>query len=132
MSKVAGQLLWSRRQITLVSGSGAPNIIDTGICQKSLAFGTDPVLNGVEPSMGDQDGTPSRVQVIPLAPLTGGMTPGRWDNVSHSEPYVLNGTVHVHFTVSSELGTTINVLFWDPHSILGPGEAETYNTYNPN
>lgn len=74
MSKIAGQLLWSRRQLSLYPGSPTElyptgNRVNTGITQKSLAFGTDPVLDGADPTPGDQDGTPSRVQVIPLAPL---------------------------------------------------------------
>lgn len=130
MPKVAGQLLWSRRQITVTYVAPPPgqpdsNLIDTGLTQKSLAFGTDPPMDGADPTVGDQDGTPSRIQVIPLAPLA------NWQYVTHDEPYVANGRVYVQFHMNGERIQTINVLFWNPHSMLGPGDADTYNEYLP-
>lgn len=114
MTKIAGNLLWNRMQITLVPGPNPP--IATGLTQTNLAFGTDPPLNGVNYLVA------SRVQVVPLAPTAA------WANVTHGEPYVgIDGTVYVAFTNADvELPTTINVLFWDPHSMIGPGDADTY------
>jgi len=28
-------------------------------------------------------------------------------------------------------GVEINVFFWDPHSMVGPGSADTYAPYHP-
>lgn len=121
MPQISGQLLWRRMQIYLETGTTA---IDTGLCQKSLAFGTDPPMHGELPSMLDPDGTPSRIQVIPMAALPS------WTFVTHSEPTVSGGTVRVTF-MNSGSPVTINVLFWDPHSMVGPGDADTYNPMPP-
>lgn len=121
MAKIAGQLLWRRRQIAL--GPGVTDV-DTGICQVSQALGNDPPMSGTIPTLLDPDGTASRIQVIPMSPLP------LWQAVTHSEPAVVNGTVHVLFTNSGP-PTTINVLFWDPHTHIGPGDADTYNPANP-
>jgi hypothetical protein len=31
------------------------------------------------------------------------------------------------FALSSESAQEINVMFWDPHTAVGPVDAETYN-----
>lgn len=105
MSKIAGQLLWNRVRIdSLPNGSTS---ISTGLCQKSLAFGTDPNLA-------------ARVMVIPMSDTT------KWATITHSEPYVSNGVVYVDFANSGGTLLDVNVLFWDPHSHIGPGMADDY------
>ena len=115
MSKVAGQLLWNRKKITIPANTTTLNV-DTGLTQVNLALSDPPLGDGI---------VASRVQVIPLAPLAG------WANIIHAEPFLdpATNTVHVVFTYDSEQGDALpfNVLFWDPHTIIGPGEAMTYN-----
>lgn len=125
MSTNAGNLLWNRQRITLAPGV---TDIDTGLTQVQLGFGESSVNEpplGVSAAAAPAPGTlpASRVQVIPMAPLAG------WTGVTHSEPYVntTTGTVHVAFDNTNEIATTINVLFWDPHTSIGPGQAQTYN-----
>lgn len=113
MSTKAGQLLWNRVRLTLPPVQSFT--VDTGLTQLSKNFDASS-LN--EPTLG---GLASRVQVIPLLPID------NWTNVSHGEPYLLNGTVHVDFTSIGEGPVTINVLFWDPHTVIGPGNAQSYN-----
>jgi hypothetical protein len=135
MSTKAGQLLWNRRHIHLESIEGAPVEldVDTGLCQVNKAF--DESSNG-EPSLGvagiaaPAPGTlpASRVQVIPMAPT------GPWALVTHSEPWysTVTDTVHVTFFAPAEMAPEeptdieINVLFWDPHTGIGPGQADPY------
>lgn len=125
MPTVSGQRLWTRQQLTLQPGDDLPvNDIDTGITQKSLAFGTDPPLNGAKPSTGIPDGIASRVQVIPLCPIN--YAEDNWKYVTHDEPRVVNGTVRVQFHKFSGGTATINLLFWAPHSEIGPGDADIY------
>lgn len=108
MSKKAGNLLWSRQHLTLAQGTTE---IDTGLTQVQRGFGN---MSPNEPNLA------SRVQVIMLAPTAG------WGGVSHGEPFVdpATGTVKVAFTASNPV--TLNVLFWDPHSVAGPGDADPY------
>jgi hypothetical protein len=125
MSTANGTLLWNRQHLTLSAGL---NDVDTGLIQQSQAFGAS---SANEPPLGIAGTTApapgslpaSRVQVIPLPP-----TPA-WTNVTISEPWVstVTGTVHVTFTSSSEVPIEVNVLFWDPHTSIGPGQADPYN-----
>jgi hypothetical protein len=110
MSKNAGELLWNRQRINI---DDETIDVDTGITQVDRSFG-DMSLN--EPTFGN----PSRIQVIPLAPTS------EWIGLTHGEPFFnsATGTIHVLFQNNSD--TTFNVLFWDPHSILGPGQADFY------
>lgn len=119
MSKIDGQLLFNRAQLSLLAGSPDANDIDTGLCQSSLAFAAgDPTLGDsaapIDPAAG------SRVQVIPLAPLSA------WAGVTHTEPRLdpITGTVKVRF--DADTPTILNVLFWDPSTAVGPGLAHTY------
>jgi hypothetical protein len=62
--------------------------------------------------------------VIPLAPTS------KWNNISHSEPWfnTTTKTVWVTFTNAGEVTlTNLNALFWDPSTLVGPGQADTYN-----
>lgn len=127
MSNKAGTLLWNRQRITL-PGNGAATDVDTGIQQPGLAFGNS---SAAEPPMGaisnvsPPDGTlpSSRIQVIPMAPTD------NWSAVTHGEPWfdTTTGTIHVRFVNNGETGITINALFWNPHTLVGPGQADTYN-----
>jgi hypothetical protein len=127
MSTKAGNLLWNRRRVSV--GPGATNI-DTGLRQANMSFdassdGEPPLgISGVAPPAGGSLPA-SRVQVIPLAPI------GEWTSaaISHSEPWfnTATGTVFVTFVSGNEGQADINVLFWDPHTLMGPGDADTYN-----
>lgn len=112
MSKKSGQLLWNRMHLTLSPGL---TDVDTGLTQSNKAWALSSID---EPGFS----APSRVQVIPLAPL------GPWVNVAHAEPVFNTSTqtIHVVFTNVNEGQATINVLFWDPATSVGPGEADAY------
>jgi hypothetical protein len=120
---IAGQLLLSRQRITLQPG--VPTNIDTGLTQGSLAAQSGDAPVGLIQATPPADGaTPaSRVMVVPLAPIL------EWGGVTHGEPYfdTDTNTVHVVFALSSESAQEINVMFWDPHTAVGPVDAETYN-----
>lgn len=125
MSTNAGNLLWNRARVPVVDGPATD--FDTGIRQVNRNFNANSVG---EPTMGETAvppgpapgvGTPSRIMVIPLPPLAA------WSGVQHGEPYLdpTTGTIHVSF--QSGTTTTLNCLFWDPHTEMGPGDADTYN-----
>jgi len=125
MSRKDGALLWNRQRIALPFGV---TDVDTGLTQVSKTFAdqspNEPIL-GIISTVSPVPGTlpPSRVHVIPLAPTL------EWvPDVTHSEPYFnpMTGTVHVEFTNNGR-PVTVNVLFWDPHTLVGPGQADTYN-----
>lgn len=126
MSTKAGALLWNRKRITVQPG---PQIIDTGLQQVNRSFGSSSdgepplgVVSALPPPAGIEPA--SRVQVIPLSPIS------QWQNLSHGEPYVdeATGRVFVEFVSDEdESEIEINVLFWDPHTLVGPGQADTYN-----
>jgi hypothetical protein len=124
MTKRGGQLLWNRMHLTLPAGVTE---VDTGLCQPSLAFEHgEPILDGEDPSIPIPAGIASRVMVHPMMPTI------NWAYITHAEPYVsaTTGTVWVSF-FNSEAETTINVLFWDPHLLVSPGDADTYNDLLP-
>lgn len=131
MGLKAGALLWHRMRITLPAATTlAPSTlnVDTGLTQPNRSFESyspgEPPL-GVVAAVPPPDGTPpaSRIQVIPMAPLAA------WTLVTHGEPYLDTDTdtIHVLFTNSGPTPIEINALFWDPHSMVGPGEANTYH-----
>lgn len=117
MSNVAGALLWNRMAVELPPN--APTLdVDTGLTQVNRALSDPPLGNGI---------VTSRVQVIPLAPIDG------WLGLTHGEPFLdpITNTIHVVFAIGCQRpGATINVLFWDPHTLIGPGEADPY-TFGP-
>lgn len=127
MSNKAGNLLWNRERLTLTL---ANQVVDTLLTQTSKAFdnsstGEPPLGIEIAPPGPASGSTPaSRVQVIPLAPVPS------WNNVTHGEPFVdpATNTVKVRFfnNTSPLVPVTINVLFWDPHTIVGPGQADPY------
>jgi hypothetical protein len=121
MSTKAGTLLWNRMRIDVpgsVGNGGPPGTldVDTGLRQVNQSFAG---MSPGEPSFGD----PSRVQVIPMVPTA------NWTPITHGEPFLdpATGTIHVVFANTLNNDSEINVLFWDPHSMIGPGEADTYN-----
>lgn len=126
MGLKAGALLWNRQRLTLENGF---TTVDTGLTQVNQAFGNmspnEPPLGVTSAPPGPADGTlpASRVHVIPQSPRNS------WATISHGEPFVdpVTRTVKVTFSNTLEGPVTINVLFWDPHSMVGPGEADTYN-----
>jgi hypothetical protein len=120
MSTNAGNLLWNRIRATIPAGvnGGAPGVldIDTGLRQVNQNF----VANSVaEPGFTD----PSRVQVMPMSPISA------WTFITHGEPTLsaVTNTIHVIFSNDNAADAEINVLFWDPHTLAGPGDADTYN-----
>lgn len=138
MGRKAGVLLWNRQHVKIEGAiPGEPDVpvptdINTQLVQQNTGFDN---YSPDEPRLGPSiappgpgpfaGGTPpvSRVQVIPMAPLA------LWVDVTHSEPYVdpATGEVHVTFQKSTKGNVTLNVLFWDPHSMIGPGDADFYN-----
>lgn len=121
MSTNAGQLLWNRMMIALAGGETVD--IDTGLKQANRSFRSS---SENEPGLGDGF-TVSRVQVIPMMPISG------WLDISHGEPYLdsTTGTVHVSFTNRGGESVSFNALFWDPHTSIGPGEVDLYNPLAP-
>jgi hypothetical protein len=128
MSTKAGQLLWNRMHLTIPADDTLN--VDTGLTQLNRAFGNS---SDGEPTLGVEAAVPpaagalpaSRIQVIPLVPT------GAWATVTHGEPYfdTDTGTVHVLFANSHEENDAeVNVLFWNPHTSIGPGDADTYTT----
>ena len=123
MSNQAGALLWNRKTVAF-GPSQASVDVDTGLTQVNRGFGEDPPLGG-------SGLIASRVQVIPLAPTAG------WADVAHGEPFLdpATNTIHVVFVHGGVLPEpplpfqfpSFNVLFWDPHTSIGPGKADTYN-----
>jgi 1-acyl-sn-glycerol-3-phosphate acyltransferase len=123
MSRKAGTLLWNRRHIEFQLGAVAVDI-DTGLTQVNRGFDN---LSPNEPGFD----APSRIQVIPMAPI------GTWGSIGHGEPTLdpATDTIHVTFFYTGPIPEppqqvqmpTINVLFWDPHSMVGPGDADTYS-----
>lgn len=112
MSTKAGQLLWSRQHITLLASQTLN--VDTGLTQLNTGFDNSSLD---EPGFG----TPSRVHVIPMAPVD------QWSAVTHDEPTIgPNGTIVVTFRNQNLFSVEINVLFWDPHTAVGPGDADSY------
>ncbi len=126
MSQKAGALLWNRMQITVPTAGG--HVFDTGLTQLNRGFANssvnEPPLGVISASPGPADNTlpASRVMVIPQPPYV------RWANITHGEPYVdaTTGRVNVTFA-NSDSQVVLNVLFWDPHTAVGPGRADTYH-----
>lgn len=134
MSLKAGALLWNRTTVAFAPNANSVEV-DTGIIQENKSFdGMSPnepgldvrtivVANGPDITIG------SRVQVIPVSPYSA------WTNIIHGEPFVdaTTNTVHVVFIHSGLVPEPpfqfppFNVLFWDPHSVTSPGQADTYN-----
>jgi hypothetical protein len=148
MGLKAGTLLWNRMRITLpppvVNGGVEPSslLVNTGLCQPNRNFADqspdEPTLGsnasvpsepmpGSEPQPPVPPALPSRVQVVPMAPTAA------WEDVTHGEPFVdpTTGLVWVQFFHNPHVNVPpesveINVLFWDPHTMVGPGQAMTY------
>lgn len=111
MGLKAGTLLWNRMRINLPPG---PTDIDTGLAQVNKSFAD---MSPGEPGFDD----PSRIQVVPLAMI------GNWASITHGEPYFDPATQSIHVAFNNAgLAVTINALFWNPHSLVGPGEADAY------
>lgn len=126
MSAISGALLWNRVRFGTVAHPALPvgdTDVDTGLCQVIKGL-VDPPL-GIVGTGSPADGAlpASRVQVLPQSPLSS------WVDVTHGEPYFnsVTNTVHVRFTFNGKGTTSPNVLFLDPHTLIGPGQADTYN-----
>jgi hypothetical protein len=123
VGRKAGELLWNRMRFDIAGGTITVNSfipssvdIDTGLTQVNQSF---PDMSPGEPGFG----SPSRVQVIPMVPM------GAWAAITHDEPFLdpATGTIHVVFHNNNTTPVTVNAFFWDPHSMVGPGDADTYN-----
>jgi len=112
---IAGNLLLNRMHLFLAPGD---NIIHTGLQQSLRAF---PVG---EPTDDPATGSPSRIMVHPLSPIIA------WAGVTHGEPYMdpTTKTIWVKITNPTQGTVEVNVLFWDPHSIICPLDADLYGT----
>jgi hypothetical protein len=126
MAEQAGNLHWHRRRISLEPGL---TDINTWIITNNKGYGPlEPGL-GVEAASAPPAGTQpaSRVNVIPMPPTS------EWVGVSHGEPYVstIDGYVHVLFDNTNETTVELNVLFWNPHTGVTPGRADTYEPVDP-
>jgi hypothetical protein len=112
MPKIAGNLLITRKVLTLPNGL---NDVDTGLVQTETNF----VLG--QPGLSTN---PGRVMVIPIG------NTGAFQFLTLGEPTFspVTNTVHVPMTNSAGADLTINVLFIDPNTWLGPGYAERYNS----
>jgi hypothetical protein len=122
MAEKAGALLWNRVYKQLAEGT---QTVNTGLKQPNTGFGD--YSPGEPPLAGSPDpgGVGSRIQVIPMSPLTA------WAGVRHGEPQVNeDGEVEVTFEIPDG-GRLLNVLFWDPHSMIGPGAADPYTEVYP-
>lgn len=115
MSRKAGNLLWNRVHVTFPANVGIVDV-DTGIQQASEA---------IEAS---QPNFTQRLQIIPLAPTD------NWAGLQISEPTLdpVTNTLHVIIQVGLVPEPPfqlppLNVLFWDPHTLAGPGDTDTYN-----
>jgi len=112
MALQSGSLLLNRRRLSLEVGATP---VDTQLRQTEHNFAPDPPLFGLLT-------VASRVMVVPLPPLTS------WTGVRHTEPYEgPNGNVWVDFEVQGS-PTTLNVLFWDPHTFICPVSAAPYRS----
>jgi hypothetical protein len=114
---IAGNLLLNRMHLFLAPGV---NIIHTGLQQDLRAF---PVG---EPTDDPAPNHASRIMVFPLSPIVA------WAGVTHGEPYMdpTSKTIRVAITNPTQGTVEVNVLFWDPHSIVCPLDAMTYGN-NP-
>lgn len=117
MGLKAGALLWNRQRIELQANSASFH--DTGLHQPNKSFAD---YSPNEPAINQYAAIGSRIQVIPMSPLP------EWTTISHGEPFLdPDGKIMVQFFNSDLYNNhTINVLFWDPHSMVGPGDADTY------
>jgi len=123
MGLKAGALLWNRMRFQVLDGVID---IDTGLTQLNRSFpdyspGEPPL--GVNAAVSPIAGTlpASRIMIIPLAPLSD------WASVTHGEPYFSTVTNTIHVQFSNGVDVFVNALFWNPHSLIGPGNADTYN-----
>lgn len=120
MSLKNGQLLWNRRHVLIQPGA---NLINTFLTQQNLGLEDPPI--GIQQATPPADGSlpASRVQVIPLPPLV------FWSDITIGEPYydTDTGTVQVEIRNGTKGSFTINVLFLDPGTVIGPGQADPYN-----
>jgi len=107
MPTQAGHLLLSRRALMLSPGT---NLINTGICQTDHALAPDP-------------GVAERLVVQPLPPLSS------WVFASImlvSQPRWVGKTIEVELINQTNSTIGVNVLFWVPHSSIGPISADPY------
>jgi hypothetical protein len=116
-----GQKLWHRErfEVPAVGAKPGEHTVDTGIKQPNTGFGD---YSPGEPALEADGPVGSRIQVIPMA---GGDGLANWTQIRHGEPFVDGGTIHVTFYNDGPL-VTVNCFFWDPHSMVGPGDADRY------
>jgi hypothetical protein len=128
MPNIAGNLLINRMRITVPQatrpqeGPPIPGLldVDTGLQQCLRAFPVN------EPTDDPALGAASRVMVFPMSPIA------NWPSIIHGEPYMdaTTKTVHVTFVNFNPAPETLNVLFWNPHSIVCPLSANTYGLFS--
>lgn len=104
MAKQAGQLLINRMQLVLTIGAID---IDTGLCQVNLGMAPDPTL-----------AQRTMIEILPPSDA--------WSGVVPSDPTYDNTTNTVHVVLTASAGTTVNVCFWAPHTLVGPVSVDSY------
>jgi hypothetical protein len=111
MALQAGELLIHRMQVTLGTGD---TDVDTGVTQANLGVQPDPPVGG-------SSTVPSRIMVKVLPPID------NWSGITISEPVLDPGTNTVHVTFTNPgAAAVVNVLIWDPHTLMGPVDADLY------
>lgn len=116
MSKRSGTLLWRRMQFGSLFLDGLEHDIDTGLTQVGQALGPD------EPPIDGNIG-PSRIMVLVLQQFipTANIQLKR-------QPFIdpVTNTVHVLLQNTGDPTQGVSILFWDPHTLIGPGQADPY------
>jgi len=113
-----GALLVHRLRRTFQTGD---TDLDTEVRVPSRAFAPDPDVNGSQAFQ-----RPSRVQIIPLAPLDA------WAGVTHDEPFLSPITKTVHIIVHVPAGPVeLNVLVDAIQTMTAPLTCDTYHDNAP-
>lgn len=128
MGLKSGSFLWNRVRIPNIPANSVAFNVDTQLKQPNRGFSdyspNEPTLGLVTAPPGPfGTGPVSRIEVMMLAPT------GKWGSVTHSEPFLNPATDTIWVTFFNSLITPVvdlNVLFWDPHAIFGPGQAVHY------
>jgi hypothetical protein len=144
MSTNAGQLLWRRMRLKIEPFTTL--LIDTGIQQVNKSFDSssiDEPIMGVTPvpldipEFIDDSGVlaiialpvppgslpPSRLMVVPLPPIA------PWVQITiPTEPFFNPNTNTINIVLANGglLDVQLNFLVWNPHTIVGPGQADVY------
>jgi hypothetical protein len=107
MPTIAGQKLWNRKHITLKAGETT-----------AVPHGLRQVRRNIDPTFKQA------VQIIPLPPLA------NWVGIElGAQP----DDEYVYLVNNAGTGNDVevDVLFWEPHTVVGPGDADDYIVPGP-